>query len=421
MTKDLLKKLNCLKYYFPETILILIAILFTYKILNFEKNFINYTYIENLINYQGGFIRRGFLGSIAYFLYETFDVNPKFFFIIIYYSLYIFLILIFMNLINSLKKENYYLAILITLSPATFLFLIFDNGAIFRKEIFFILIFFVHVIIAKQVFDKSLSFIKYWKLNLFLIFPVLFLNILIHEFQFFLLFFHFLINLSIFNFSKKKPMVLKYFYLFLTVIFILTIKAGNDNSVINIEKSLEVFIPNISSDYGPTDMLDGNINLVIGSFLKMIISSNYLEFFQVFLMFSFSVLLFLFIFNKLIEKNKFNLNNFNHKNYILITLIFIILFIFIITAFDYGRLFHIITMHIIGFYLILPAKTLRFNVKTFSEKFLIPFSIFAYFLFFSMPAAHILMGKGSMYLNYGSGVINYFIQNFEPFIQRILL
>ena len=30
-------------------------------------------------------------------------------------------------------------------------------------------------------------------------------------------------------------------------------------------------VPEIKNDYGPTDMLNGNINLVIGSFLKMII------------------------------------------------------------------------------------------------------------------------------------------------------
>jgi hypothetical protein len=421
MINNLLKKLNCLKNYFPETILFLIAILFTLKILNFEKNFINYIFVENLINYQGGFIRRGFLGSIAYFFYETFNINPKFFFITIYYILYIFLILIFLNLINSLKKENYYLAVIIILSPATFLFLIFDNGAIFRKEIFFILIFFIHVIVAKKVFNRTLPFQKYLKFNLFLIFPGLFINILIHEFQFFLLFFHFLINLFVFDFSKKKIGYFKYFYLFLTTVFILIVNAGNENTVINIERSLEVFIPNIMNDYGPTDMLNGNINLVIGSFLKMIISSNYFEFLQVFLMLCFSILLFLFIFNNLIKKNKFNLNNFDYRNYILLILIFITLIIFIVTAFDYGRLFHIFTMHVIGFYLILPPKTFRFRTKSFSEKFMIPLSIFTYFLFFSMPHAHILMGKGSMYLNYGNGIINYIIQNFEPFIQRILL
>ena len=118
-----------------------------------------------------------------------------------------------------------------------------------------------------------------------LVFPFLLLNILIHEFQFFLLFFHLLINLYIFKFFKKKLEVLKYFYLFLTLVFIFTINAGDENTVADIEKSLKIFVPNVTNDYGPTNMLDGNINLVIGSFLRMIVASNFLEFFQVFLMF----------------------------------------------------------------------------------------------------------------------------------------
>ena len=77
-------------------------------------------------------------------------------------------------------------------------------------------------------------------------------------------------------------------------------------------------------------------------------------------------------------------------------------------------------MHIIGFYLILPAKVFKFHLKNFSDKFIIPLSIFAYFLFFSMPHSHVLMGKGSMYLNNGNGTLNYLIQNFGPIIQRIL-
>jgi len=418
---NLLKEIKSIRNYFPEFILSSIFILFTFTILDFEKNFINYTFAENLINYEGGFVRRGLFGSLAYFFYETFDINPKIFFTSVYYFFYFILILIFIYLINSLKKENFYLAILIIISPATFLFLIFDNGAIFRKEIFFIVIFLLHVVFAKKTLEKNFSFDNYFKFNLFFIYPILFFNILIHEFQFFLLFFHYLMNLYIFKSLRKNTSNLKYFYVFFTLVFFITINSGNQNTVMNIERSLEVFIPNITNDYGPTDMLNGNINLVIGSFLKMFIASNFFEFFQVFLMLFFSVLLFLLIFNRFIEKNKLNLYYFKYYNSILLTFTFVIIFIFILTAFDYGRLFHIITMHIIGFYLVLPSKVFKFHTKSFSLKFKIQLSIFIYFLFFSMPSAHILMGKGSMYLNNGSGLINYLILNFEPLIQRILL
>ena len=416
-----LKKLKNLANFFPEIILFLIFILLSFQFFNYEKNLTNYVFEENLINYYGGLIRRGFLGSIALFFFQSFEINPKLFFTIIYYSLYIFLVLIFFYLINNLKKENFYLSTLIVVSPATLLFVIFDNDALFRKEIFFILIFFIHVFIANKIFERKLAYVEYLKLNFYFIVPILFFNILIHEFQFFLLFFHYLINLLVLNFLKKRNKIFNYLYIFLTVVFITIILAGNENKVFDIENSLETFIPEIKNDYGPTDMLNGNVNLVIGSFLKMIISSKFSEFFQVFLMLVFSVLFFLYIFIRLLEKNNFKLDYFKYLNCIFIIYTFVILFIFIVTAFDYGRLFHIITMHIIGFYLILPNQAYRFSSKSLSESLLLKIGIFSYFLFFSMPHAHILMGKGSMYLDYGNGVINYFIQNFEPLIQRILL
>ena len=416
-----LKKLMNLKNYFPEIILFFILVFFSYSIINYEKHFSDYVYVENLINYEGGFVRRGFLGSIAIFFYETLNINPKFFFTIVYSFLYIFLILIFVYLINSLKKENFYLSILLIISPATLLFVIFDYQALFRKEIFFILIIFIHSIIAHQVFEKKLSYKSYLNFNLFLILPTLFFNILIHEFQFFLLIFHYLINLSVLKFLKKKDIYFKYSYLFLMVVFILTITSGNENTVETIESSLETLVPNIKNDYGPTNMLDGNLNLLIGSFLKMIISSSFSQFFQVFLMLLFSVLLFLFVFNKILELRKLNLNYFNSSNCFLFLYIFLILIIFIFLAFDYGRLFHILTMHTVAFYLILPFKTFRFNHKSFSKKFTTNLVLIFYFLFFSMPHAHVLMGKGSMYLDNGNGILNYIIQNFDPFIQRILL
>ena len=135
------KEVKNLVNFLPELILFLIFILISFSLYDYEKNLTNYIFTENLINYEGGFIRRGFLGSIALFFFQIFKINPKLFFVTIYYSLYLFLILIFSYLINSSKKENFDLSLLIILSPATLLFIVFDNGALFRKEIFFILIF----------------------------------------------------------------------------------------------------------------------------------------------------------------------------------------------------------------------------------------------------------------------------------------
>ena len=132
----ILKKLKNLVNFFPELILFLVLILISFSIFNYEENFSNYLFAENLINYEGGFIRRGLLGSIAYFFYQSLDVNPKLFFLIIYYFLYLILIFIFFYFINSLKKENFYLSTILIISPATLFFIIFDNESLFRKEYF---------------------------------------------------------------------------------------------------------------------------------------------------------------------------------------------------------------------------------------------------------------------------------------------
>ena len=115
----------------------------------------------------------------------------------------------------------------------------------------------------------------------------------------------------------------------MTLTFIITIFSGSETSVFEIENSLEIFIPEIKNDYGPTDMLNGNINLVIGSFLKMIIASKFTEFIQVFLMFFFSVFLFLYIFNRLLEKNNFKSNYFEFLNCILL-FIYLLFYFFLL-------------------------------------------------------------------------------------------
>ena len=419
--KNLFRYLNFFKKNFLESIFFLIIILYFFVILNFEENLGKYVFVENLINYNGGFIRRGFLGALAFFFYENLNWSPKVFFVAIYSLVYFCFIVLFYKVVFSIKKQNFYFLLLIIISPATLLFPVLDTDALFRKEIFLITIFFTHIYYSRLALLNQLSYENYIKINIFFIFPVLFLNILIHEFQFFLLFFHYLINFYLGKRFNKKTKILNRLYLFLGLVFLFVASAGNENTVIDIENSIKIFVPSVIQDYGATDMLDGNINLMIGAFLKMVLSSNIIELLQVFLMLSFSVFLFLYIFNYLIEKNNAQNKIFNNINFFLIFLTILILLIFIVCAFDFGRLFHIVLMHIIGFYLVLPSKNFRFNVQSFSNKIKIQIIIVFYFLFFSMPHAHVIMGKGSMYLKHGSGVINFLIQNFEPFINKILL
>jgi len=417
-----MNKVGNLKIYIPEFLLFIIYLFLFSLIINFDFIQNEYVFIENLINYEGGFIRRGFLGSLAYNFYVALKIPPDFFFKLIYSLVYFFLFYLISQTVLELKKYNFYLVILILISPATLFFQIFDIQALFRKEVFFILAIFLHTFIAKKTIYKKLSFNIYQVYFYYLIFPILLINILIHEFQFFLLFIHYLINIFVKYFCNQKKIfnfLVIYFFLFLA--FLIVIFSGNENTVLNLEKSLQIFIPHVSDNYGPTTMLNGNINLVIGSFLKMITNSNYYEFLQLILALSLSLFLFLYLFNYLLDKNiKNKIKFFKKINHNFVINIIFLLSFFIITAFDYGRLFYILTLHSIAFYLVLPASYFNFKIVFLSSHIKYLFYLLTYFLLFSLPHAHILMNKGSIINNNGSGFINLILNIFRPYINKLL-
>ena len=61
----------------PITSLFLIFILYIFSVLEFKISLGEYVLIENLINYQGGFVRRGLLGNIIFKL--NLDFPPALF------------------------------------------------------------------------------------------------------------------------------------------------------------------------------------------------------------------------------------------------------------------------------------------------------------------------------------------------------
>ena len=59
----------------PIASLFLIFILYILSVLEFKISLAEYVLIENLINYQGGFVRRGLLGDIIFKLNYYTGVN----------------------------------------------------------------------------------------------------------------------------------------------------------------------------------------------------------------------------------------------------------------------------------------------------------------------------------------------------------
>jgi len=120
---------------------------------------------EFLINYRGGFVRRGLLGEIILNLYENFGLNPYFTILILCISAYLGLIIFF---VKSFIKNGY------TLFVLPFVYFLGNpiiNYFWVRKDILIILIFISIIYFSIKKSNLSLIFV-----NLFFI-----LGLLIHE------------------------------------------------------------------------------------------------------------------------------------------------------------------------------------------------------------------------------------------------
>ena len=125
------------------------------KFYSFYTEYSAWQYVDWLINYQGGFVRRGLLGNIIFKLNYYTGVNHIKLIIFIYSSAYLIFMILFYKISNNIWKINPYLFLFISISPSTLFFPLFDFDALFRKEIFFFIVFFYHVYIAQQTFQKK--------------------------------------------------------------------------------------------------------------------------------------------------------------------------------------------------------------------------------------------------------------------------
>ena len=102
----------------------------------FLFNFINgWTFNEWLINYQGGFVRRGFIGEIVYRIHEFSGLNLRY--LVFYFE--IFLLAIFFVLIYNFFKKTYLNELLIFLffCPIFLIYPLAENEVLVRKEYIF--------------------------------------------------------------------------------------------------------------------------------------------------------------------------------------------------------------------------------------------------------------------------------------------
>ena len=336
---------------------------------------------------------------------KTHEINALFFFSSIFLILYLIQIILYYFILKKYKKNSLFL--LIIFSPALILFNFYDINTYYVKDIFVNLTILIHCFYLIK-FQKNFNLDKYKKFIFFVILPLLVLNILNHELQFFFIGVHLL--LTIYIFEKKKIFNKKILYsysIILLPILILVLNPGSWEKLDIINNSIRSF------DATANNQLAGNLNLAIGGFIKWHFFyqdiDNFINFFLCFIL---SIFLFFVVFNYLIEKDILKLNYKIKKYYLLFFLPSLALFIL---ALDYGRIINLILTHLLAFYLILEIDhtRLKHSIKNlidgyFIKYFIILFLIFYFFMWY-LPQGAGYNGIGQF--NDGSSIIKNTLSN----------
>ena len=128
----------------------------------------NWTMSEWLINYQGGFTRRGLLGDIAFNLAIFFNLKIRFAIFLLQATSYLIFLIVIYNFLKDIKIN--FLSKLAIYTPIFLLFPLAEIESLVRKEtlIFILFIFFLNL--ASKKFER-----KYCNFYIFFIFPISFL------------------------------------------------------------------------------------------------------------------------------------------------------------------------------------------------------------------------------------------------------
>lgn len=324
-----------------------------------------YTIGDWLINYQGGFVRRGFIGEVVYFLSKLTAINPGQLVVLLHAFFYaIFFIFSYLILI---KQENLQPYILLIFSPFIFIFQIYDYGGGYRKELIYLAIMAFTVwssYLHKRTFEK-IFFIT-----------VLFYPLVILSHEILAIFLPFLLSVYFLradiNLKKIIPLVL--ILLISCFAFILSVLyKGNIETVESIFQSL--VLKNYKIDGGSISWLDKNTDYALYFTQKRIKEYNYMV--KVFFALVFVMVAFIPIFKNIFELFK------NKLVFILMTTSFLGTCALSMIAIDWGRWIYILAVSL--FLLTLTYnKGRKLNFAPDKKIYLIIFSML-YFSIWSIP------------------------------------
>jgi hypothetical protein len=323
-------------FFFTKIYFLIIFFFSLSNVFRFYKNHEGFRFGDWLINYEGGFVRRGFFGSFLIQLSNITQVNIDTLYLLIISFFYsIFLYLFFILVKKKINNINY---LFLLLSPLSVHYIVFQTRATAGKE----LILFLFFIILIFLFIKKIRL-----LYIFLYFHVflLFLILTYEGIFFYLVFVYFFIYL---NLNKKNYHIIKYNIFFsatflIIVFFILFYFSGNELQVKIIcnfldNKDIKIrYCDNLEVGHSAIAFLGAKKtfdNIYISTFLDKIFNHNYLITYSISFLISFFPV-FYFSNNIKIKKNFLKLS----FNKILILCLLFTLPLFI--AFDWGRWLHI--------------------------------------------------------------------------------
>ena len=351
----------------------LIGIFFVFTTVKFYSFYVEYSswqYSDWLINYQGGFVRRGLIGEILFQIHKILSIDLDL--LIFFFVIFLYLVLSII-LIQSLKYlSNSYLDSMIMLSPGFFLYPIMNSEVTGRKEILLLSIFFSLIF-----FDK--------KIHKNLLFPIFLISIIIlclshSAFVFFMP--YFLIAYVLIKSNTEQKLKIFEFIIFVFTIFILVFLIynfqGTQLHVVKICESVKNFT---TAGCGTADQISWIANSVQDYFSEK--KERIYKYLLIY--FPSLIMVFLFIFIRLINSqygNKFQKFNRFHP-FLAIVFLFLCTIPVYILGLDWGRYIHISYSLTIFLYIYcLKNNVLFFKESQFLNKIRIKKIFIFIFIFF---------------------------------------
>ena len=350
------------------------------KFYSFYSEYSNWQYADWLINYQGGFVRRGFIGEILFRIHKISLINLDLLiliFVIFLYSIFSYFLLKSVKYLKS-SYEN----LLIILSPGFFLYPVMNSEIVGRKDILLISVFSSLVFLERKIHHKLL-------LPIFII-AIVTISLSHSAFVFYIPYFLILYILV----KSNRRLIFNLFDLFtfvvISVALIFLIQFFN-GSQMHIEKICESVINFASKNCGSNDQI-AFLNFNLENYLLEKSSRIYLKSYLFIYVLS-VFLVFLFISLKLLN-SRYTSEFISFKKFnpfLVICLLFLFTLPIYILGLDWGRYIYIsfsityflyiycLKNNVLNFY-----EIKFFNLKNFN-KILLTIFIFFYSFFWTFP------------------------------------